>query len=250
MCLPAELSSTISGDLTVYGTVDGLTVNAGGLAIVEAGGVVQGTVAAQGTLEYSDGLDNTGLLAIAGNAASLAVTGLLFNSGILDVGAGTSVMNDGTYQQKSLEGGPGPVLQLQVQGTGGSDYGSVAVTGTVDLRDSNALDILVTQAPAAGSSFTIMTFTPGNLLGMFVTLTGSGGSSAGSGTSQNRNGLTAGLLYDGFTLATLNSNTSPHQRPPSIPGRRATPATGRPSRSGAMARRPSIRTPPSVPMPA
>jgi autotransporter passenger strand-loop-strand repeat protein len=192
--------STISGGLTIYGTVDGLTVNAGGLAIVEAGGVVQGTVAAQGTIEYSDGLDNTGLLTIAGNAASLAVTGLLFNSGILDVGAGTSVTVDGTYQQTSLEGGPGPVLQLQVQGTASNQYGSVAVTGTVDLRDSNALDILATQAPAEGSGFTIMTFTPGNLLGMFVTLTGSGGSSAGSGTSQNLgNGLTAGLLYDDST---------------------------------------------------
>ena len=192
--------STISGDLTIYGTADGLTVNAGGVAIVEAGGVVQGTVAAQGTLEYNDGLDNTGLLTITGNAASLAVTGLLVNSGILDVGAGTSVTVDGTYQQKSLEGGPGPVLQLQVQGTASNQHGSVAVTGTVDLRDSNALDILVTQAPAAGSSFTIMTFTPGNLLGMFVTLTGSDGSSAGSGTSQNLgNGLTAGLLYNDST---------------------------------------------------
>ena len=45
-----------------------------------------------------------------------------------------------------------------------------------------------------------MTFTPGSLLGMFVSLTGSGGPSAGSGTSQNLgNGLTAGLLYDDST---------------------------------------------------
>jgi autotransporter passenger strand-loop-strand repeat protein len=192
--------STISGELTIYGTVDNLTLNAGGVAIVEAGGVVQGTVAAQGMLDYSDGLDNTGLLTIAGNAASLAVTGLLFNSGIIDVGAGASVTVDGTYQQKSLNGGPGPVLQLQVQGTGSGQYGSVAVTGTVDLRDSNALDILATPAQAAGSSLTIMTFTPGSLVGMFVSLTGSGGPSAGSGTSQNLgNGLTAGLLYDDST---------------------------------------------------
>ncbi|HET6237841.1 MAG TPA: hypothetical protein VFE41_23230, partial [Acetobacteraceae bacterium] len=192
--------STISGDLTIYGTVDGLTLNAGGIAIVEAGGVVQGTVAAQGTLDYSDGLDNTGLLTITGNTASLAVTGLLFNSGIIEVGAGTRVTIDGTYQQKSLNGGPGPVLQLQVEGTGSSQYGSVAVTGTVDLRDSNALDILATPAQAAGSNFTIMTFTPGSLMGMFVSLTGSGGPSAGTGTSQNLgNGLTAGLLYDDST---------------------------------------------------
>jgi fibronectin-binding autotransporter adhesin len=98
--------STISGDLTIHGTVDGLTVNAGGLAVVEAGGVVQGTVAAQGTLDYNDGLDNTGLVTITGNTASLAVNGLLSNSGIIEVGAGASVTIDGTYQQKSLNGGP------------------------------------------------------------------------------------------------------------------------------------------------
>jgi autotransporter passenger strand-loop-strand repeat protein len=192
--------STVSGDLTIYGTVVGLTVNAGGLAVVEAGGVLEGTVAAQGTLDYGDGLDNTSLLTIAGtagNTASLAVTGLLFNSGTLDVGADASVTVEGTYQQRSLNGAPGPLLQLQVQGTGSGQYGSVAVTGTVDLRDSAGLDILPTQAFAAGSSFTIMTFTPGSLLGMFGFITGSGGASTGTGTTQNLgNGLTAGLLYN------------------------------------------------------
>jgi len=78
----------------------------------------------QGTLDYNDGLDNTGLLTITGNTASLAVTGLLSNSGIIEVGAGASVTIDGTYQQKSLNGGPGPALQLQVQGTGSGQYGS------------------------------------------------------------------------------------------------------------------------------
>ena len=195
--------STISGDLTIYGMVDGLTVNAGGLAIVEPGGVLKGTVAAQGTLDYHTGLDNTGLLTIAGtvgNTASLAVSGLLFNGGTIDVGANTSVTVDGTYQQQSLNGRTGALLQLQMQGTGSGQYGSVAVTGTVDLRDSAGLDILTTQAFAAGSSFTIMTFTPGSLLGMFGFLTGSEGPSAGTGTSQNLgSGLTAGLLYNDST---------------------------------------------------
>ena len=192
--------STIDGDLTIYGTVDGLTVNAGGLAVVEAGGVLEGTVAAQGTLDYSSGLDNSGLLTVAGtpgNTASLAVGGLLINSGTLDVGAEASVTVDGTYQQRALNGEPGALLQLQVQGPGSGQYGSVAVSGTVDLRDSGGLDILPTQAFASGSSFTIMNFTPGSLMGMFGFLTGPGGAPAGTGTSQNLdNGLTAGLLYN------------------------------------------------------
>ncbi len=195
--------STIDGDMTIYGTADDLTVSAGGLAIVEAGGVFQGTVAAQGTLEDSSGLDNTGLLTVAGtagNTASLAVTGVLFNSGTIDVGADASVTVDGTYRQQSLNGASGALLQLQMQGSGSDQYGAVAVTGAADLRDSGGLDILSTQSFAAGSTFTIMTFTPGSLLGMFGFLTGSGGALAGNGTSQNLgDGLTAGLLYNDST---------------------------------------------------
>lgn len=106
------------------------------------------------------------------------------------------------------------MLVAQLRGTAPAQVSTVAITGPVNLKGGTLQANLENGfALAAGQSFTVATYTPGRLNGLFGGLE-QGGSSGTSGTTLNLGGggLTLGAVYndhaDNIQLQVVNTPAS------------------------------------------
>ncbi len=205
-----EGSFYLSNDSTLT-TTGGLT-NTGGLYLdlnTNNGGAsltVGGTLTNSNTVQVGNyytlsspttltvnGLANTGTVNVRSSSASVAsllqVKGAASNNGgQINVNAFGAVKTNGFTQ------GTSGSVNLEIQGQTAGQFGTIATTGGVTLNGGSLVVPVDNTSLAAGQTYDLMTFTGGQLSGLFNTLNIA--NTAGDGTSVSLgNNLYAGLVY-------------------------------------------------------